>query len=55
MSIIKLDGKHFIKEASYIIFIGDDRKTYALNGKTGATEFSGTDASTVIQGVINIV
>ncbi len=39
-------------EASYVIFT-DGSTVYARNGLTGEIEFSGTDASTVIQNTIN--
>jgi len=41
-----------IVEPSYIIF-KEDSKILARNGKTGVVEYSGTNASTVIQSVIN--
>jgi parallel beta-helix repeat protein len=41
-----------VSEASYIIYKEGDM-IYAKNGRTGAIEFSGTDASAVIQAAIN--
>jgi parallel beta-helix repeat protein len=41
-----------ITEASYIVFI-EDRVIYAENGKTGFVEYSGSDASSVIQAALN--
>jgi hypothetical protein len=40
------------KEASYII-LNDNGTIKAINGSTGAIDFSGTDAATVIQAAIN--
>jgi len=42
------------KSASYIIWT-DGTYIYAVNGHTGKTEFSGTDAATVIQAAINSI
>jgi hypothetical protein len=60
MSSIKIDksslisalSKELTVEPSYIIFT-DGTTVYARNGRTGQIEFSGTDASTVIQQAIN--
>ncbi len=43
-----------VDTASYIIF-QDSGTIYAKNGTTGKIEFSGTDASTVIQSAVNIL
>ena len=40
--------------ASYVIYKQGD-VIYAKNGETGAVEFSGTDAATIIQNAINAV
>jgi hypothetical protein len=40
---------------SYVIFTDDDGYIKAKNGKTGRIDFSGTDASTVIQSAINAI
>jgi hypothetical protein len=42
-----------VTEASYVIFQDDYGNVYARNGLTGEIEFSGTDASTVIQSAID--
>jgi hypothetical protein len=48
-----------VEEASYVVFGVDNNgdgvadEIYAKNGRTGEIEFSGTDASTVIQQAIN--
>jgi len=44
--------KHYAETASYIIFKEGDM-VYAKNGSTGKIDFSGTDASTVIQSAID--
>jgi hypothetical protein len=49
---ITIEPNSFQTEASYIIFT-DGTKVYARNGKTGAIDYSGTDATTVIQSAIN--
>ena len=49
---ITIEPNSFQTEASYIIFT-DGTTVYARNGKTGAIDFSGTDASTVIQSAVN--
>jgi parallel beta-helix repeat protein len=51
-SELDLAEKTLTELASYIIFI-DGTTIKARNGQTGAIEFSGTDASTVIQQAIN--
>jgi len=50
---LKLFTDQVITPASYIIFKDDAGRVYAKNGKTGAIEFSGTDAATVIQQAID--
>jgi hypothetical protein len=49
---ITIEPNSFQTEASYIIFT-DGTTIYARNGTTGAIDYSGTDASTVIQSAIN--
>jgi parallel beta-helix repeat protein len=51
-SSITIEPASFQTEASYIIF-NDNGVIKARNGKTGNIDFSGTDASTVIQNVLN--
>ena len=51
---ITIEPASFTETASYIIFkVGDT--IYAKNGTTGEIEYSGTDASTVIQQAINAI
>jgi hypothetical protein len=49
---ITIEPNSFQTETSYIIFT-DGTTIKARNGKTGAIDYSGTDASTVIQSAIN--
>jgi hypothetical protein len=49
---ITIEPASFQTEASYIVFT-DGTTIKARNGKTGAIDFSGSDASTVIQSAIN--
>jgi hypothetical protein len=49
---ITIEPNTFQTEASYVIFT-DGTTIYARNGTTGAIDYSGTDASTVIQAAIN--
>lgn len=45
-------GSWLVKGASYVIFI-DGSTIKAVNGRTGAVDYSGTDAATVIQAAID--
>jgi len=49
---ITIEPGSFTETASYVIWT-DGTTVYAKNGKTGAIEFSGSDASAVIQSAIN--
>ena len=47
-----LEEGSLVDTTTYVIFT-DGSTVYAKNGLSGAIEFSGTDAATVIQNVIN--
>jgi hypothetical protein len=49
---ITIEPGSFTETASYVIWT-DGATIYAKNGETGAIDFSGSDASTVIQSAIN--
>jgi len=49
---ITIEPGSFTETASYVIWT-DGTNVYARNGKTGAIEFSGSDAAAVIQSAIN--
>jgi hypothetical protein len=49
---ITIEPGSFTETASYVIWT-DGTYVYAKNGKTGAIDFKGTDASTVIQSAVN--
>ena len=51
-STVTLEPGSFVETASYVIWT-DGTTIYAKNGQTGEIEFSGTDATTVIQNAIN--
>jgi hypothetical protein len=52
---LKLFTDFAVTAPSYIIFKDNTGNIYAKNGRTGSIEFSGTDASTVIQAVFDAV
>jgi hypothetical protein len=49
---ITVEPGSFAETASYVVWT-DGTYVYAKNGKTGAIEFSGTDAASVIQSALN--
>lgn len=49
-----LEEGSLVETASYVVWV-DGTTYYAKNGRTGAIDFSGTDASTVIQAAIDAI
>lgn len=49
---VQIEPRSFTEDVAYIVFT-ENGEVYAKNGKTGEIEFQGTDASTVIQSVLD--